>query len=408
MTAAEKYSKALELYRTTGMSITEISTQCGVSRNAFANYIQRAHRDLMYLRHGVDSAAVEKKMWNAKGQTPASRRKYRDAIEACDSMEYITFNISQIARIFHLNGTALANQIRTHYPEILERREKERRRLGIADNYRRGAHSFSVEAYAEPMKLLRETDMTVEEAASVCNVSFTGLRQHILFYHKDLVASRENRRAEGKKTPKIGTMSGNGSIRRARPDDSEKYAEAVELYRTTAMTVNEICAKTGHTPEAFRNHLRLWHKYLMFERRNATIPDGASDRASLDGISRFVPAVSEKYAPAIQALAAGGRSVEEIAREFGFVSEVFREYLRKHRHNLWEKMGMTKLANGKKVLRRSSEKYAEAIEIYRTTTESLKSIADRFDIKYNSIGGFIRRNMPEIIEEHGRLVSGRK
>lgn len=408
MTAEEKYSKALELYRTTLMSITEISARCGVSRKAFAIYIQRYHRDLMYRRHGVESVSPDKKLRNAKGQSAETRRKYRDAIEACDSMEYINLNISQIARKFKLDGAALANQIRAHYPEILERREAERRRLGIADNYQRGAQRFSAEAYAAPVRLLRETDMTIEAAADACNVSFSGLRQHLLFYHRDLVASREQRRAEGKEHPRIGRMSGNGSIRRARPDDSAKYAEAVELYRTTAMTVSEICALTGHSQEAFANHLRQWHKKLMFARRGAEMPSGNTDRPDFGGVRRMVPSVAEKYAPAIAALASGERSVEETAREFGLDAGVFRKYLRHHRPDLWERMGMTGLDGGRRVLRRSSEKYAEAIELYRTTAEPLKSIAERFGITYNSIGGFLRRNMPDIIEEHKRLVAGQK
>ncbi len=82
MTAAEKYSAALNLYRSTGMSISEISASCGVSRKAFANYIQRNHRELMYRRHGIDPSASERKLWAAKGQKPATRAKYRRAVEA--------------------------------------------------------------------------------------------------------------------------------------------------------------------------------------------------------------------------------------------------------------------------------------------------------------------------------------
>lgn len=408
MTTAEKYSEALDLYKTTAMSITEISNRCGVSRKAFAVYIQRNHRDLMYRRHGMESTAAEKKMRSAKGQTPASRRKYHDAIVACDSMEYISLNISQIAGLFNLDGTALANQLRAHYPEILERREKERRRTGIADSYPRGPRALAVETYAAALEMLRETDMTIGEVADACDVSFTGLRQHLLHYHKDIVADREQRRAEGMRVPRTGKMSGNGSVRQPSDDDCRRYARAVELYRTTDLSVAEICSLSGHSTEAFKNHMRKWHKNLMFGRRGASIPPGGSDRASLEGVRRFVPAVAEKYAPAVAALTAGARSVGEIAREFGFVPEVFREYLRVHYPALWRKMGMTKLADGRNVLRRSKEKYAEAIEIYRTSKESLMSIARRLDLNYKSVGGFLRRNMPEIIEEHKRLLSGQK
>lgn len=63
--------------------------------------------------------------------------------------------------------------------------------------------------------------------------------------------------------------------------------------------------------------------------------------------------------------------------------------------------------SGKKICRRSQEKYAEAISLYETTTESLKSIAKRLNITYNSIGGYIRRNYPEIIQRHQNLLKDR-
>lgn len=405
MSADEKYSVALTLYKTTTKTIKEISKECGVTRDGFASYIYRCHRDLMYIRNGIEPIAVENKIWKSKGQTPMSRKKYQAAIEACDSEKYINLNISQIARLFNLDGTALANQIKSHYPEIIERREKERRRRGIADNFHRGPRTFSVESYSDALKLLESTDMTIEEVADVCNVSFTGLKQHLLLYHKKLVSLRQDKRLKGKLLPKVGKLAGNGTIRKANPQDCEKYSEAVELYRTTTLTMKEICESTGINLRAFRNHMHSWHKNLLFERRGATLPADVSDRLKLTGVKRYSPAVSKKYASAIDALRKGEKSVEEIAREYGFTPEVFRAYLKEHHYDLWEKMGMTELSNGKKVLRRSSEKYAEAIELYRTTTESLKSIAQRLKITYNSIGGFIRRNMPEIIEEHNRLLS---
>ena len=67
-------------------------------------------------------------------------------------------------------------------------------------------------------------------------------------------------------------------------------------------------------------------------------------------------------------------------------------------------MGMIELPNGRKVLRRSYRRYAAAIEAYETTAESLRSIAARLGLTYNSVAGFIRRNLPEAIERHNRLA----
>lgn len=44
------------------------------------------------------------------------------------------------------------------------------------------------------------------------------------------------------------------------------------------------------------------------------------------------------------------------------------------------------------------EKYKEALHLYETTSESLKSIARRFGLNDCSLGQFIKRHFPELIE----------
>ena len=66
---------------------------------------------------------------------------------------------------------------------------------------------------------------------------------------------------------------------------------------------------------------------------------------------------------------------------------------------------MTRLENGRTTLRRSTEKYAEAVRLYETTTEPLSSIARRLGLQYNSVGGFVRRNCPETIARHNALCA---
>lgn len=93
-----------------------------------------------------------------------------------------------------------------------------------------------------------------------------------------------------------------------------------------------------------------------------------------------------------------------MAREFGLHPETFREYVREHEPELAARLGMTRLADGRQILARSMEKYGEAVRLYETTTEPLRSIADRLGLQYNSVGGFVRRSRPDAIEAHNRLV----
>lgn len=191
MKASEKYADAIKLYRETDLTLTEISRRCGLSRSAFAIYIQRNHRDLMYSRHSLDPHAdTTARLRTSKGQSAAARKKYRAAILACDSEEYLHFNISQIAAKFGLNASSLANQLANHYPEIKMRREELKRKMGLSDKQHLGARQTSEDRYAPAIEMLKDRDITFKEAARLCGVSYSGLRQHILFYHKELSEQR--------------------------------------------------------------------------------------------------------------------------------------------------------------------------------------------------------------------------
>lgn len=396
--AADKYHEAIELYRDTDLTLGEISRRCGVTRKGLAAYIYRNHRDLM-LKHNGLSGDPHKNIRKNKGQRPETRKKYREAIEACDSEEYIELNVSQIARIFHLNATALASQLRTHYPDIIPRREAERKKRGIADNFHRGVRKESKDIYKEATQLLRDTDYSIEKVAELCNVSFTGLRQHIIFYHKDIAKLRDVKRQEGGAKPEIGRIAGNGKVRDMSEETKQKYASGVELYRTTALPITEISKRIGVNVNTFRHHLRTWHKRLMFERRGAKMPENASDREPFGESRRYNKATADKYAGAIELLKTTDSTVESVSKKFGFIPETLRAYLKEHEPELFESLGMVALPNGRLVLKRSYEKYRDAIQAYAASPESLKSIASRFGLTYNSIGGFIRRNLPELIEK---------
>ena len=80
-------------------------------------------------------------------------------------------------------------------------------------------------------------------------------------------------------------------------------------------------------------------------------------------------------------------------------------YIKEHYSELAKARGMSKAINGKVVSNHGISKYAEALNIYETTSESLKSISQRLGLIYNSLWGFIRRNYPEAIEKHKSLLT---
>ena len=402
-----RYRAALELYDTTHLSVEEICRQTQTPAGAFRSYIYRTRRGMMFARHGISitpEEASSARLHKQQGQTEASRAKYGKAIAACDDKAYIKYNVSQIARMFHLKPSSLGQQLRAHYPEIIERREKERQMMGLNDNLHRGAKQWCSEQYAEAVEHLRTTDDTIRMTAQMYNLSYSGLREHLLHYHKNIVDKRSVRRRQAKANKKKGALTGNGARHEPAPEQVEKYSEAVRLYRTTAMTQREIATATGVTLNGLRNYLRMWHRELILEHRG--VKCGASDNIKISGTKAYLKSTAAKYAGAIKRLKASERATTaEVAREFGLNPETFRMYLHEHEPELAARLGMTKLANGRRVSARSAKKYAEAIRLYETSAEPLRSIARRLGLVYNSISGFVHRNCPEAAIRHHDIMS---
>lgn len=72
------------------------------------------------------------------------------------------------------------------------------------------------------------------------------------------------------------------------------------------------------------------------------------------------------------------------------------------------RLEMKKTDNGGVMAPHSMEKYREALHLYATTTESVKSLARRFGFNDCSFGQFIRRQFPELHEQHQKLVQQMK
>lgn len=399
-----KYEEAVRLYAETDMTMDAIAKKCNFTVSALGAYLRRNQRELVLKRHnlsvkeGEDPQSI--KIFEDGKQNVNAHIKYKDAVEACGALQYIDLNLSQIARMSGVKVTALSNFVRTHYPGLLEWREKVRCRLGIHDNLQRGARPICIDQYAEAVELYRTTELTIPEVAERCNVSVGGLGQHLRFYHKEVLKARKEKRkqAQAVAKKKRGQLLGNGQRHQPADGIDEKYAEALALYRDTALTMKEIVARTGVPAGGFRFYLHSWHKDLVLEHLGAA--DSEAEVTDLRKVRFRIKTVAAKYEKAIESLKANPRPVAQVAAEFGFHPEVFRVYLHKHEPLLAQRQGMAVNGKGKLVSRISQEKYAEAVRLYATTSDSLKSIARKLGLVYNSLGGYIRRHYPELIEKH--------
>lgn len=401
-----KYRPALELYATTDLSYVEICRQCGVSLYGFSCYIGTYHRHLMLKRNGIKCSQEEAnsiKIRQRCGQHPETHAKYREAIAACDSMDYIGYNISQIAREFGLNGTNLARQLRTHYPEVLEFRERARQRLGLNDGLPRGTRPWCKEQYAKAVELLRaDRYITVQDAAERCNVSYSGLEQHLIFYHKELVENRIKIRKQAVKQQCKGKITGRGTVHAPTPEIIEKYAEALHLYRTTPTSARKIAKQTNVSIKGFYEYLQTWHKDLVCQRKGIPYEEGKP--VDWSSVRRYNPATAAKYTDAIARLKEGGLTTAQVAAEFSLHPDCFRQYLKEHEPELHASLGMKKTENGKTVSVKSMEKYKEALQLYATTSESVKSLARRFGFNECSFVQFVKRHFPELYEQRRKGV----
>ena len=195
--AEKKYRKAIKLYGSTTLSVKDIAEQTGVSLSGLKTHIENFHRDLMLARKDIKASKKESrnvKLREKSGQTTIAHDKYKDAIAACDSEQYITLSVKAIAEKFNVNVIGLYDQLNSHFPEILKRRDEARFRLGIVIKTPKGVRQSTVDRYAPAVEMLKDYSVTVRQAAETTNVPYGGLREYLITYKKDLLKEREKGR----------------------------------------------------------------------------------------------------------------------------------------------------------------------------------------------------------------------
>ena len=390
-----KYKEAVRLFGSTSLTRKEICLRCNLSVSAFNAHLQKYHRDLLFQRYGEKTSTdgnARSKIKEKYGQSFFSRKKYQKAIEACCNENYITYNISEIAKYFKLSPTGLGNQLRAHYPDILARRYKEQMRRGIPTHQQTALKVESDVQYAKAVALLSTTNYTIKEAAKLCQVSFTGLRQHVLFYHQDLVLQRRRRREKNKGQQRMGMQTGSNTIHEPKPATVKKYAEALELYRTTSLSLKDIADKSKITCSGFAYYLRTWHKDLIVKRRASTHRH-FGETENLNANKHYLVSTAAKYAKAITYMKSHDVSTASVARRFSLHPECFRMYLKEHEPKIAAWQGMITTSNGRHMLRRSYEKYKQAIYLYTTTNESVNDIAKKLHLHPSSLRSFLKRHL---------------
>lgn len=219
----------------------------------------------------------------------------------------------------------------------------------------------------------------------------------MIFYHKELVENRIKIRKQAVKQQCKGKITGRGTVHAPTPEIIEKYAEALHLYRTTPTSARKIAKQTNVSIKGFYEYLQTWHKDLICQRKGIPYEEGKP--VDWSSVRRYNPATAAKYTDAIARLKEGGLTAAQVAAEFSLHPDCFRQYLKEHEPELHASLGMKKTENGKTVSAKSMEKYKEALQLYTTTNESVKSLARRFGFNECSFVQFVKRHFPELHEQ---------
>lgn len=346
------------------------------------------------------------------GQRPETEAVYRDAIQACQSIENLQLTITEIARMHGVKPECLRNQLKRHFPEVIQQREQLRDALGYSVPGNRGLKVATVKKYAPAIELLRDATLTVREVAQRCGVSYLGLQQHLIFYHKDIADSRMLFRTDALLKPvKERKESAIGGVRSPRPETVAHFASALELYRTSALTLPEISERCHVNERAFASYLKNWYpeererRKQERERKLKEKKEAEKNRPDRSGIT-----VARKlYTPAITLLQQG-KTLSEVARELGVDLSNLSGWLRRNHPEVLEQCdaGMMVLPSGRKVCRRTWKRF-EPVAEYMSSHPSKTTVyvASKFSVPLSSVGKHISTHYPEIWERHCKACAAK-
>ena len=336
------------------------------------------------------------------GQRSETRDRYAEAIQACGQIGYIDMTITEIARMFGHNPECLRSQLKLHFPEIMQMRDRIRVALGLSKQRKPGMSDKTMAKYAPAVELLRTTTLTIREVAERCGVGALSLQKFVMFYHRDLAEQRLALRVNALDRRKaFGGISGTGRPIKPRKATEELYAEALELYRTTDRTVTDIALECGVDPHNFHCYLQRWCRGDMAVRekhRREMVEKKRLEQAAKEDCSRTAVA-TRKYSPALKMIEEGA-TYETAAEQLGVDAyNLSRWVLKNHPeiHRLEHQHQIVCLPEGTTCTKDSWTMFREAVEAYCQTDEPLNQIATRFNLRPTSLGNFLRRKFPQAV-----------
>ncbi|MBQ6198845.1 MAG: hypothetical protein IJQ61_01070 [Bacteroidales bacterium] len=337
------------------------------------------------------------------GQSPETEQKYREAVQACMSILNLPLNVADIARMYNLDPQCLRGQLKRHYPDVIPKRNELRAKLGYVVFDQSRLHQSSMEKYVPAVKMLKETDLTVKEVAERCGVTYLGLQQHLIYYHKEVAELRLGKRMQALS----GSVAVGGKDCNNRPVGPSatmqaRYAPAIRMAQETDLPLTEIARRCGVEPRGLQGYFQKWHRDLMEERQRKR-EEALLQRkeAARPKVSR-AEIVSVQYAPTVDMIR-NGMSLSEAAVAVNTSPGNLRSWLKSHYPEVLDIScnGMIKTPEGVKMKRATYEQY-KVIAQYMAEhpLERSKDVAKRFGVPDSSLHKVLSRSFPDIWEKH--------
>lgn len=337
------------------------------------------------------------------GQSPETEQKYREAVQACMSIMNLSLNVADIARMYSLDPQCLRGQLKRHYPEVIPRRNELRAMLGYAVLDQSRLHQSSMEKYVPAVKMLKETDLTVKEVAERCGVTYLGLQQHLIYYHKDVAELRLGKRMQALSGPvPVGEKDCNNRPVGPSATMQARYAPAIKMARETDLPLTEIALRCGVEPRGLQGYVQKWHRDLMEERQRKR------EEALLQRKEAAQPKVSRaeivrvQYTPTVDMIR-GGMSLSEAASAVGTSPDNLRSWLKSHYPEVLDisRNGMTKTPAGVTMKRATYERYVVIAQyMAEHPGEGSVDVAKRFGVPVSSMNKVLARCFSDVWGKH--------
>ena len=337
------------------------------------------------------------------GQSPETEQKYREAVQACMSIMNLSLNVADIARMYSLDPQCLRGQLKRHYPEVIPRRNELRAMLGYAVLDQSRLHQSSMEKYVPAVKMLKETDLTVKEVAERCGVTYLGLQQHLIYYHKDVAELRLGKRMQALSGPvSVGEKDCNNRPVGPSATMQARYAPAIKMAEETDLPLTEIALRCGVEPRGLQGYVQKWHRDLMEERQRKR------EEALLQRKEAAQPKVSRaeivrvQYTPTVDMIRSG-MSLSEAASAVGTSPDNLRSWLKSHYPEVLDisRNGMTKTPEGVTMKRATYERYVVIAQyMAEHPGEGSVDVAKRFGVPVSSMNKVLARCFSDVWGKH--------